>query len=163
MATPISARQTFPAGPERVRAMLLDPEYATVRAERTGAMSVSASERSEGDHGLITIERVIPAEVPDFARSFVGETLTVKEQHDWGPLAGGACDGTIGVTFSAPVGVKATMRLAGQGEETVVEIEGSVSASIPFMGGKVEEMVKKEMERYLAKEPEIGAAWLAEH
>ena len=163
MATPITARQSFPASPERVRAMLLDPAYAQVRAERTGALSVTVSERAEGDHGVLAVERVIPAEVPDFARSFVGETLTVKETHDWGPLAGDACEGTIGVTFSAPVGVKAAMRLTADGEGTVVEIEGSISASIPFMGGKVEEMVKGEMERYLAKEPEIGAAWLAEH
>lgn len=163
MATPISARQTFPATPDRVRAMLLDPAYALVRAERTGSLSVTATDRSEGDHGVLSVERVIPAEVPDFARSFVGETLTVKETHDWGPLAGGACEGTIGVTFSAPVGVKATMRLSAEGDGSVVEIEGTINASIPFMGGKVEEMVKGEMERYLRKEPEIGAAWLAEH
>lgn len=163
MATPITARQTFPATPDRVRAMLLDPAYAQMRAERTGALSVTATEGAEGDHGVLRIERVIPAEVPDFARSFVGETLTVKETHDWAPLAGASCEGTITVTFSAPVGVKGTMRLAGEGEQTVVELEGSISASIPFMGGKVEEMVKSEMERYLAKEPEIGAAWLAEH
>jgi hypothetical protein len=163
MATPINARQSFPASPERVRAMLLDPEYAKVRAERTGALSVSAEERTEGDHGVLAIERVIPADVPDFARSFVGENLTLKEQHNWGPLADGSAQGTIGVTFSAPVGVKATMTLAPEGEGTVVEIDGSISASIPFMGGKVEEMVRSEMVRYLKKEPEIGAEWLASH
>ena len=163
MATPITARQTFPATPDRVRAMLLDPAYAQLRAERTGAQSVTATERTEGDHGILSVERVIPAEVPDFARAFVGETLTVKETHDWAALDGSGCEGTIGVTFSAPVGVKGTMRMTAEGDGTIVEIEGSISASIPFMGGKIEEMVKGEMARYLAKEPEIGASWLAEH
>lgn len=163
MATPINARQSYAATPERVRAMLLDPEYAQLRAERTGAISASAQVSTDGDHGIMAIERVIPADVPDFARAFVGENLTLKETHNWAALDDSAADGTISVTFSAPVGVKGTMRMSAEGDGTVVELDGSISASIPFMGGKVEEMVKSEMQRYLAKEPEIGAEWLATH
>lgn len=163
MPTPITARQTFPATPDRVRAMLLDPAYAQMRAERTGALSVEANVRNEGGQDVLAIERVIPAEVPDFARAFVGETLTVKETHAWGALDGTSCEGTIAVTFSAPVGVKGTMRLFAEGDATIVELDGSIAASIPFMGGKVEEMVKGEMDRYLRKEPELGAEWLAGH
>lgn len=164
MATPINARQSFPASPERVRAMLLDPEYAILRAERTGALRVSAEESTDGDQGVLAIERVLPTEdVPDFARPFVGESITLKERHIWGQLTDGSASGTIGVTFSLPVGVKGTMTLAPEGEGTVVEIDGTISASIPFMGGKVEEMVLSQMQRYLKKEPEIGAEWLATH
>jgi hypothetical protein len=45
----------------------------------------------------------------------------------------------------------------------MVTTEGELKASIPFMGGKVENLAKEQTERYLRKEQEFALTWLREH
>ena len=166
MPTKVSAHQEYPAPAEVVRAMLLDPDYARERALATGSLSVDVNVQNESGADVITIVRMLPAQMPDYARALVGDTIEVTETQSWEPLADGACAGAYRVSFSGPVSMEGTMRLEQRAQHdgttiTTVETRGEIRASVPFVGGKIEGMVRDEVQRYLDREQELGSAWLA--
>lgn len=163
MGTRLSCTQVHAAAPDVVRAMVTDPAYMDARARATGALEVSASAETAPD-GVTTvvITRVLPSDMPAFAVSIVGETLTVTEHQAWAPLADGACTCAFTVEFSAPLVFTGTAVMRGDGGQTTVLTEGEFKASVPLFGGKVERLALEQTERYLAKEQEFAAQWCAE-
>jgi hypothetical protein len=108
--------------------------------------------------------RVLPANVPSFAVKMIGETLTVTETQNWPALsASGTASVPVKVEFSAPISFSGTMSLAPAGEGTQITVTGTFKASIPFIGGKVEQLAKETTEKYLAKENKLGEQWLGDH
>jgi hypothetical protein len=94
----------------------------------------------------------------------IGETLTVTETQNWPALsASGTASVPVKVEFSAPISFNGTMSLAPVGEGTQITVTGTFKASIPFIGGKVEQLAKETTEKYLAKENKLGEQWLGEH
>ena len=164
MATRIDVTQTYQAEPAAVLRMLTDDSYAQLRAERTGAISATVTRTSSGDATTIVIDRVLPADVPAFAKSFLGETISIVETQQWGaPAADGSASASVTGTFSAPLTFEGAMEIAGGGGQTTVRTTGTVQANVPLVGGKVEGIAKDTMERYLHKEISIAEAWLADH
>lgn len=163
MATKLELTQTFPADAATVRALQLDPDYIAFRGERTGATSVTADVVSNPDGSArVTVVRVLPAEVPSYARSMIGDTITVTETYHWGPLgADGTATGTLDASFSAPISCTAEMTLEPVGDSTAITTRGEYKASIPFVGGKVEDLARQQTERYLRKEESLMAEWLS--
>lgn len=162
MATKIDFRQQFAASPEAVRAMLTSEEYATMRAERTGALSVQVSIADQADGTVVMrVARELPADVPSFAKSFVGASLKVDETYTWAPAAADGT-GSAGFTavFSAPIAFTGAVTIETDGDATVVRTHGDIKASVPLVGGKVEGFAKESMERYLRAEQKVGAEWL---
>lgn len=165
MGTDFTVMQTYTASPERVHAMLTDEKFVTFRAENTGALS-STSSVTAGADGACTVlsARVLPANVPSFAVKMIGETLTVTETQNWPALsASGTASVPVKVEFSAPISFSGTMSLAPAGDGTQITVTGTFKASIPFIGGKVEQLAKETTEKYLAKENKLGEQWLGEH
>ncbi len=163
MATKLDVTQTFSGDIASVWALQVDPAYLVFRAERAGATSASADIAPAADGGVvITVTRVLPADVPSFAKSMVGETITITEHYTWAPpAADGSRTGTMTAESSAPIAVTARLALTPQGGETVLTTTGEIKSSIPFVGGKVEDLAKQQTERYLHKEQKLAAAWLA--
>lgn len=165
MGTDFTVMQTYTASPERVHAMLTDEKFVTFRAENTGSIS-STSSVTDGADGACTVlsTRVLPANVPSFAAKMIGETLTVTETQTWPALTnGGTATVPVKVEFSAPISFTGTMSLAPSGEGTQITVAGTFKASIPFVGGKVEQLAKETTEKYLAKENKLGTQWLTEN
>ena len=162
MATKMDMCQTYNAHAAAVRAMLEDPAYIQFRAEQTGASSVSFQVIAEATGGTtIIVDRVLPADVPSFAKSFVGDTITVTERQEWLPAEpDGTGTAVATATFSAPLAFTGTMSITSEGGQTRVRTTGEYKASIPFMGGKIEEMAKDQTVRYLTKEEALGRNWL---
>lgn len=162
MATTLDFSQTYEMDATAVRAMLIDGDYIVFRAEQTGATSVTF-EVSEGSDGatIVVVERVLPANVPSFAKSFIGETLTVTERQEWATAdPDGTGSAVASASFSAPLVFTGAMSITSDGTTTTVRTFGEYKASIPFMGGKIEEMAKEQTQRYLAKEEQLARAWL---
>lgn len=165
MGTDFTVMQTYTASPERVHAMLTDEKFVTFRAENTGAVS-STSSVTAGSEGACTVlsTRVLPANVPSFAAKMIGETLTVTETQTWPALShAGTATVPVKVEFSAPISFTGTMSLAPSSEGAQVTVTGTFKASIPFVGGKVEQLAKETTEKYLAKENKLGTQWLTEN
>lgn len=164
MATKIEMTQTFAADVATVRAMQADPAYIAFRGERTGATSVTADVDQQPDGSTaIRIVRTLPADdVPSFARAMIGDAITVTEQYTWqAPAPDGSADGTLSAVFSAPITCTASMSMRAEGAQTVILTTGEIASAVAFIGGKVEDIAKQQMLRYLTKEQSLATEWLA--
>lgn len=162
MPTTLDFSQTYDAQPAAVRAMLLDDDFIVLRATRTGATSVEFEVIDEPGGGTtLVVTRTMPANVPSYAKSFVGETLTITERQEWAPPGDDGTGAAVATAeLSAPLAFTGTMSITSDGSVTTVRTLGDYKASVPFVGGKVEEMAKEQTIRYLTKEQEIGRRWL---
>lgn len=162
MATTMDFSQTYDFPPAAVREMLSDPDFIAERATRTGSTSVEIDVTEEASGGTtVVVERVMPANVPSYAKSFVGETLTVTERQEWAaPAADGTGTAVATAAFSAPLAFNGAMSITAEDGVTTVRTFGEYKASVPFVGGKIEDMAKEQTIRYLTKEQEIGRRWL---
>jgi hypothetical protein len=158
MSTRFTVTQEYASPSDAVLAMLTDENYARIRAERTGAVEVSVRRDVVGDVVTMVIERSLPAQVPGFAKSLVGDVISVTEEQVWSP-AGSA---RFTATFSAPMSASGTITVESSGpQSTVVRTIGEVRASVPLIGGKLEGLAREQLERYLNAEIAIATAWLA--
>ncbi len=165
MPTSVEFSQEFPAGPDRVWAMLSDPEYVRTKGLRSGSSEVDAQVTEGSDDIVIISRRRMPAKIPSYAKKFVGEEIVLTETQTWAPVA---ADGTRRAEFVAdfngqPMSYSGTVELTGSGDSTVITTRGTVKASVPFVGGKIEGMAREWTQKYLRKEEEVAAEWLADH
>lgn len=163
MATRLEFQQQFPASAPTVLTMLRDPAYVLAKAERTGAFDIKVDVAEQADGSVVvTSTRSMPAEVPSYATAFVGEHLTITEVQTWSaPAADGAAHAEVTVDFHAPLTYRGTIDLSPGGSACTLDNRGEFKASVPFVGGKVEKVAAEMTQKYLAKETEVGTAWLA--
>jgi hypothetical protein len=161
VGTQLECNQVYPASPAQVLAMVCDSDYITERAKATGALTVSHT-RTDGSDGSVdlVIVRTLPADMPSYARSIVGETLTITEHQIWGLATDEACAASFEVKFSAPLTFKGDVHMSFDGTSTTVVTAGEIKAAVPFVGGKVERLALEQTERYLRKEEEFAKQWL---
>ncbi|PHP53802.1 DUF2505 domain-containing protein [Actinomyces ruminis] len=157
---------TYPAGPDRVAAMLADPTYQRGRIERfqLGDARVDVATRGRGFVAIIS-GSVPPGRLPAAAARFVRSAVSFGLTESWGePAADGSRAGSLDVTVKgAPVKAGATMsmRPGADGDSTQVTIDLELSVSVPLVGRSVEEKVLAQTGRVVTDEERRGAAWLA--
>ncbi|MDO8732791.1 MAG: DUF2505 domain-containing protein [Actinomycetota bacterium] len=161
MGTQLQCNQVYSASPGDVLSMVCNADYITERAKATGALTVThtRTDSSEGSIDLVIV-RTLPADMPSYARSIVGETLTITEHQNWRPADASSCNGSFEVQFSAPLTFRGTVLMTFDGKRTTVLTTGELKAAIPFVGGKVERLALEQTERYLNKEQEFANGWL---
>ncbi|SEE25948.1 DUF2505 domain-containing protein [Jiangella alba] len=159
----LNSELRFDADPAAVFAMLTDEAYIEKKTMAANAIRHQASVRRDGDRVTIDLLRVMPPDVPDFVRRFVGETIDIKQRDTWGPAAAdGSRDGSIELEMSgAPVRATGTMRLAANGATTVLTIKALLKASVPLVGGKIEQAVHQGLMHAVKVEERVGNDWLA--
>lgn len=157
---------TYAAPPETVYAMVTDEAFQQRKCIEAGAHRHEAAVSAVGDgaHRVVT-KRDLPADdLPDFAKSIVGSTLSVTETYEWGAAsADGSRSGTLTVEVAgAPVTMRSSVRLAPSAGGTAISIDGDLKASIPLFGGKVEKAAAPAVVDAIRSEQRTGRAWLAE-
>ena len=159
MATSLSAQLQLPADPAAAYALLTDPDYVRAVGEATGGQDVTVTVTPTEDGGaIVASHRVLPAELPSYAKAVVGDSLKLTETRTFGAAAAdGSRTGTAEVTFDgAPVRITGTLRLAAAGAGTELALDAQVSAGIPFVGGKIERFAAEQIERFMAKEEQVA-------
>jgi hypothetical protein len=153
----------FDADPYAVFGMLTDEAYIAKKTTAAKALRHQVSVSRDNDQVTIDLIRVMPPDVPDFVRRFVGETIDIKQTDVWGPAApDGTRTGKISLEMvGMPVNCNGTMRLASSGGVTTLSITGTIKASIPLFGGKIEEAVHQGLTEAAKIEEQVGRAWLA--
>ncbi|MFW5474618.1 DUF2505 domain-containing protein [Knoellia sp. CPCC 206450] len=134
-------RAEYPAAPDVVFAQMCEQEFQDAKCDATTTGTWKAGVSSTGDRTVISTERVLPTDgLPDIARSFVGETLTVVEVQTWGPAAAdGTRTGDLNLHVKgAPMTLKGAVRLSPSASGTVHELAGELKAGVPLIGGKLE-------------------------
>lgn len=159
----LSSTLRYDAAPADVFSMLIDEDFIAKKTKAANATRHVASVERNGDGATIRLTRIMPPDVPDFVRRFVGDTIDIQQTDVWGAAAGdGSRDGTIELSIAgAPVKAHGTMRLQPHGSGTVITITGDVKASIPLFGGQLEKTVIDGLNVAAEREQATGNVWLA--
>ena len=88
----LSAEIRYDADPATVFGMLTDADFQERKCAATGALDheVEIEEYDDGSAAIRTSRTMPTDQVPDFVRTFVGQTLTVVQVDDWQPAAADA-------------------------------------------------------------------------
>jgi uncharacterized protein YndB with AHSA1/START domain len=165
MAKDVRIEQKFNAPPERIRSALTDPSFLTRRAQESGGSNVEVSVQTDADgHTATVVRRLLPAQVPSFARALVSDTISLVEEQSWGPITEDACTGTFVATFSAPMSGSGDMTLEPDGTGgTRMTSRISLKANVPLVGGKLEALVAEQTVNYLNFTEQLVREWLAQN
>ncbi|TDE15966.1 DUF2505 domain-containing protein [Jiangella asiatica] len=153
----------FDADPVTVFAMLTDEAYIARKTTAAKALRHEVSVSRDGDRVTIDLKRVMPPDVPDFVRRFVGDTIDIQQRDVWEPAApDGSRSGSIHLDMiGAPVKCTGTMSLSSNGASSTVTITATVKASVPLVGGKIEQAVHQGLTEAAKIEEQVGRSWLA--
>ena len=161
----LTTREQLNGTVEEVHALLIDPAFQEAKCAATtdnGVYTVKVGGGADG-HRVHT-ERQLPSDgLPDMARSFVGDHLTIIEVLDWnGPAADGSRSSLVDIHVKgAPLTVKGTIRLEPQGATTVEVIEADLKANVPLIGGKLERAASEPINAAIRIEIDLLREWLA--
>lgn len=158
MSTDFTHEQRFTATPTQVVAMMIDPEYVQHKSDSTGSIKTGVDVTIEGDEATVVNSRVMPADVPASVKSFVGETIKVTETQQWSIDDQSA---KVDVSFGGPLSFTGTITLSVDGAETVATTTGTFKATVPFVGGTIEEMASDQTKKYLRAEEKAAVEWLS--
>lgn len=141
-----------------------DPDFIVRKYREQGATNIriEAQERSAG-HCSVTVARDVPVEVdvPSFARGLVPPTITLVQTDHWDlELRRGHL--TIEFRGMTRVRLAATLTLtdtpAGAREDLAFEI----SVNVPLIGGRLEELLARDLRLKFDKDTAITHALIAE-
>jgi hypothetical protein len=153
---------TYDASPADVFAIMSDPSFRESACEQTHALSYDVSVTDDGDDVVVRVAREMPTDqVPDFAKKFVGSTLTVIQIETWHPAAmdGSRTADVNGEIKGTPAGFTGTAAITGGTDKTVQSIDLDVKVSVPLIGKKIEPFIAQAIEAALSKEQKLGQAW----
>jgi hypothetical protein len=158
MPTDFTQTQNFPTDPETLFKLLANKEFILAKCAATGSLTATAS-ISPGPDGSMTLvsTRVLPADLPGPAKSLVGDTITVTETQVWTPAdTNGSRTAQVSVEFSGPMKFEGRLQLTPTPTETTVTTTGKFTASVPFIGGKIEKVAAEQTTRYLNAEERVA-------
>jgi uncharacterized protein YndB with AHSA1/START domain len=153
---------SYDATPEEVFAIVTDPTFREQACEKTRALSYDVEVTEFAGDIVVRVRREMSSgEVPDIARKFVGQTLTLVQTETWGPAkADGSRDAdVVGEISNTPVTLKGTASIAISGGATVQAIEVDVKVAVPLIGKKMEPFVVGAIRSGLQKEYDLIHDW----
>lgn len=142
---------------ETVYALISDPAFREQSAAEGGGSEIEVAVEPTGDGHTITIVRTQEADMPDFIKKFVGNTVKVKQTEKWGgPHADGsrAADVKFSV-IGQPAEMLGSVTLV-EGENPEFTIEGDVKVNVPFIGRKIEPEIAKAIRAGVRHDVELG-------
>ncbi|TCC45621.1 DUF2505 domain-containing protein [Kribbella capetownensis] len=153
---------SYDATPEEVFAIVTDATFREQACEKTKALSYNVEVAKSGSDTVVKVRREMPSDgVPDFAKKFVGETLTLVQTETWhAAKADGSRDADVsGEIVNTPVTLRGTASITGGGGQAVQAIDLDVKVAVPLIGKKMEPFVVDAIRSGLQKEHELGREW----
>ncbi len=154
----------FKAKVDAVMAMYLDPEYQRKKLVDAGHKDVEVLECGPDDDGNLRIvtKRTVAVDVPGALKRILKPTNTVTQTDVWESNKRGPRNGTWTVDIKGiPIHLSGTMHLATKGAGSVETIEGTLKASVPLVGGKLEKLAHSNFLEQTAQEQDFSTRWLA--
>jgi hypothetical protein len=163
----LSASTTLPHSVDRVAAVFANEDFQRHTSELVGGTLESFKVDGDvaGAFSTTSVRTLPTTRLPEIARKFVGESLTVTQLEAWeAPAADGSRQSSISLKIAgAPLDVSAVQRLIADGSSTRVELEGSVTSSVPFLGGKIADAAEPMVGKALNIQSQQAQAWLESH
>ena len=163
----LSASTSLPHSVDRVTAVFVNEEFLRHTSKLVGGTleSFTVDGDTAGAFSTTTVRTIPTNRMPEMARKFVGESLKVTQLELWdAPAADGSRQSNITLKVSgAPLDVSAVQRLVSDGGSTRIELEGTVTSSMPFLGGKIAEAAEPMVGKALNIQSTQAQAWLESH
>lgn len=165
MPRPIRYRTRCPYPTDALYAAMVDRDQLQARLAELGGEGAELLEYTVDDgsaryrlrHGLAADQ------LPPMARAFLPTDLVIERTETWRHEGEGRYRGDVAVNIPGTpgkVGGSQTLGAAeGGGSELVMN--GEVEVPVPFIGGKIEDIVAEQVERLVAAEAEFTQRWLA--
>jgi len=155
MSTTVAFDMTYDAPLAAVTSMLADPAFreAVCDAQHATSRSVSIS----GIPGTVDVSFTQRTEgVPSFAKKFVGDSTRAITTQVWtGTEASYVVD-----TPGKPTSMKGTASIAENGSGSTLTYDLEVKASVPLVGGKLEDLIAGFVGKAFDAELKVGVKWL---
>lgn len=163
----LSASTSLPHTVDKVAAVFVNEDFQRHTSELVGGTLESFTVDGDvaGAFSTNSVRTLPTTRLPEIARKFVGERLTVNQVENWeAPAADGSRSSKITLKISgAPINVTAEQRLVADGSNTRVELEGNVTSSVPFLGGKIAAAAEPMVGKALNIQSQQAQAWLESH
>ncbi len=146
MATKINLEHQFSGSVDQVWAMYSDRAFFEKKYQATGATNLEVLDYQSSAKGFsITVryDSKSDAPLPDFAKKFMAERITVTQTDSWD-----AATKTGKITTElkgVPLKVSAEMKLEAAGKGAVNKMVWTLSSGIPLVGGKLEGLLAEEV------------------
>lgn len=164
MATRYEERQSFDQPRDKVLRMFSDRAYFERKYAASGGWDIKVLEHElNGRHFRIkcSYNRKPDADVPAFARKFVGDSVQVTQEDVW-DLEAAAGRFTI-VVRNMPVRMSAEMRVVDEPQGCANVLQWTIQCVVPLIGGKLEQMLADEMRNKAAADLEISRRLLRDY
>jgi hypothetical protein len=131
------------------------------RESRALSWDVSIEPADDGSV-RIQVDRVMPPEVPDFIKKFLGDTISIRQIEQWAPLdASGARTADVKLTIKGqPASMIANAVLKPTADGSTEIVEGDVKVAVPFLGKKIEPEIARVISSALKIEHRVGLEWI---
>lgn len=143
---------------EAVYSLITNQGFREEAAAETGGtdIEITLEEADDGGH-VITIVRDQQAEMPDFIKKFIGDTVKIKQTEKWtGPDGDGNRSADVKMSvIGQPAGMLGTVNLLNEGDISFV-IEGDVTVNVPFIGRKIEPEIAKVISASIRNDVDLG-------
>jgi hypothetical protein len=164
MSVTVRARHEYRHPVNKVWEAFTDPEFYQAKFEGIGHRNVEvvSSERDE-DGFIIETSREVPVDVPAVLRSILRDWNTLLQSEHWLEEGKGVYTNELQIEArGVPANLSGTMRLSARGKGCVNEVAITIRASVPLIGGKMEQFVARDTEETLAAEYEFIREYLEE-
>lgn len=164
MSTKINLEHQFSKSVAKVWAMYSDRAFFEKKYKATGCTNIEVLDHKTSDKGFsITVryDAKSDAPVPDFAKKFMAERVTVTQTDSWDAASK---TGKITTEIKGmPVKVTADMQLVAAGKGAVNKMIWTLSSGIPLVGGKLEAILSEDVKIKSARDQEASQKLLADY
>jgi len=157
MATKINLEHKFNKSVAKVWAMYTDRAFFEKKYAATGCTNIEVLKHDTNDKGFsITVryDAKSDAPMPDFAKKFMAERITVTQTDSWD--AATKTGKIVTEIKGAPVKVTAEMKLEAAGKGAVNKMLWTLSSGIPLVGGKLESILGEDVKIKSARDEQAS-------
>ncbi|NIK58965.1 DUF2505 domain-containing protein [Kribbella shirazensis] len=160
----LSLATSYDASPEEVFAMITDVTFQEQVFQRLQAQSYDVVVGDDGDDLAVQVHwQTQLSDVPVVTRRFVGHTLELAQSKVWHrPDVDGARHADVnGQLAGVPVKLSGTTRIVPKGRGTLQAFDLRVTASVPVVGNRLEQLVADAVRARLEHKFEVASSWLS--
>ena len=157
MATKINLEHQFAKSVAKVWAMYSDRTFFEKKYAATGCTNIEVLDCKSSDKGFsITVryDSKSDAPLPDFAKKFMAERITVTQTDAWD-----AATKTGRITTElkgVPMKLSAEMKLEAAGKGAVNKMVWTLASGIPLVGGKLESILAEDVKVKSARDEQAS-------
>lgn len=149
----VSAKFQYPLSAEEMHKHFTNGDFFAEMYAATGARNIEILECA---NGKTKTRREVPANVPGFAKKFLGEWNTVVQSEQWTGGSGRYSNDISADIEGAPITISSTATLNDNAEGCEFAVTVSANVSIPLVGKKVAAIVEDDIEAAMQREYEFG-------